>query len=246
MVTVRLSRSTGSTVLYVMVCDREISRLHEISIDSCSTFYEDLEFDSISVVVKVSCSPMLIGSVLLDKMLTTKRRSFLLVLDLYGISESLTVALAIEMLALDSLSSGYFALFVGVGYDRLGAGQNATVAVMSYSGYDIEDAIVMNKWSLDRGFGRFDAISLEQLDGGRGVTVATDVEVAEIKFPHVTHTSVVAVDGTWQVAGGVGEGETDLDDAEGLDVGADQFIALGEGEGAVGTERIRANSSSRL
>ncbi|KAM7262515.1 hypothetical protein ACFE04_000198 [Oxalis oulophora] len=41
-----------------------------------------------------------------------------------------------------------------VGYDKLGAGQNATVAVMSFSGYDIEDAIVMNKSSLDRGFGR--------------------------------------------------------------------------------------------
>lgn len=40
------------------------------------------------------------------------------------------------------------------GYDKLGAGQNATVAVMSFSGYDIEDAIVMNKSSLDRGFGR--------------------------------------------------------------------------------------------
>lgn len=41
-----------------------------------------------------------------------------------------------------------------VRYDKLPAGQNATVVVMSFSGYDIEDALVLNKASIDRGFGR--------------------------------------------------------------------------------------------
>lgn len=39
-------------------------------------------------------------------------------------------------------------------YNKIPAGQAAMIAVMSYSGYDIEDALILNQSSLDRGFAR--------------------------------------------------------------------------------------------
>lgn len=61
-----------------------------------------------------------------------------------------------------------------VGFERLPGGQNASLAVMSFSGYDIEDAIVLNKASLDRGFGRCSVVRKNVVGCRRYTTGVSD------------------------------------------------------------------------
>ncbi|KAF2671685.1 beta and beta-prime subunits of DNA dependent RNA-polymerase [Microthyrium microscopicum] len=60
-------------------------------------------------------------------------------------------------------------------YDKLPAGQNASVAVMSYSGYDIEDALVLNKASCDRGFGRCQVFKKTNIPLSRNINGSLDI-----------------------------------------------------------------------
>jgi len=68
-----------------------------------------------------------------------------------------------------------------INFENLPAGQNASVAIMSYSGYDIEDAVILNRGSLDRGFGRAMYIRRYQTDIRKYANGATD-----IILPYVT------------------------------------------------------------
>ena len=51
-----------------------------------------------------------------------------------------------------------------IGMDNIPFGHNTIIAVMSFSGYDIEDAVILSKASIDRGFGRCKCNSTDNYD----------------------------------------------------------------------------------
>lgn len=98
-------------------------------------------------------------------------------------------------------------------YDKLPAGQNATVAVMSFSGYDIEDALVLNKASCDRGFGRCQVFRKYSTQlkkyPNRSQDRIADRQVGENGKPIAKHR-ILGVDGIAMVGERINAGETYL------------------------------------
>jgi DNA-directed RNA polymerase III subunit RPC2 len=114
-----------------------------------------------------------------------------------------------------------------IGFDKLPAGQNATVAVMSFSGYDIEDALVVNKSSLDRGFGRCIVIKKFQTNVKQYSATSYDRVVAPVPDSQgnvAKKFEVLDVDGIGRVAGRIEPGQVYVNKQEPVDKRAD-FVA---------------------
>jgi DNA-directed RNA polymerase beta subunit len=71
--------------------------------------------------------------------------------------------------------------------DEFPAGTNAVVAVLSYTGYDMEDACILNKAAVDRGFAHGRLIKTEMVDlrserGTKQVFAAEPQSVSQAAF----------------------------------------------------------------
>ncbi|MFH1376769.1 MAG: DNA-directed RNA polymerase subunit B [Candidatus Woesearchaeota archaeon] len=69
-------------------------------------------------------------------------------------------------------------------YDEYPSGQNLTIAVMSYEGYNMQDAIILNKGSIQRGLARstfYKPYSIEELRYSGGLTDEISIPDKEVK-----------------------------------------------------------------
>lgn len=57
--------------------------------------------------------------------------------------------------------------------DDYAAGTNAVIAVLAYTGYDMEDAMILNKASVDRGFADGFAFKTKRYDLSKGILYNT-------------------------------------------------------------------------
>ncbi|MBN2052634.1 DNA-directed RNA polymerase subunit B [Candidatus Woesearchaeota archaeon] len=74
--------------------------------------------------------------------------------------------------------------------DKHPCGQNVVVAIMSYKGYNMEDAIVINQGSIDRGFGRstyYRPVATEELRYSGGLTDEVSIPAKDVKGYRTEH-----------------------------------------------------------
>lgn len=95
-----------------------------------------------------------------------------------------------------------------IGFDKLGGGQNAIIAVMCYSGYDIEDALIFNRASIDRGLGRVsvmrkNSVSLRQYPNRTSDKLAAPGSIKEGKG----NPQMLEADGICAVGSGLTTGD---------------------------------------